>query len=125
MHVKEAIEQRRSIRKFTDEKIPESQIRELLDAARHAPSGHNMQPWRFIVIQDAQLRENLSRLCHDQRWMAKAPLYVVACADLSARTEQLTLLDEETPGMDAKRVIRDTAVAVDHLMLRYPHAKCL
>lgn len=118
MQVKEAIEARRSIRKFKPQKIEEVQLQELLDAARRAPSGHNTQPWRFIVIEDLAKRDQLSVLCHEQRWMAKAPLFVVACADLSIRAGSNSAFDEETPGMDAKRVIRDTAIAVDHLMLR-------
>lgn len=118
MHVKEAIESRRSIRKYTSESVEESQVLELLGAAHRAPSGHNTQPWRFILVQDQKMRERLSAVCHDQRWMAKAPLFVVACADLSARSEAPAVFDEATPGMDAKRVIRDTAIAVDHLMLR-------
>ena len=44
---KEAIEQRRSIRKFTRESIPDAHIDALLDAARLAPSACNAQPWRF------------------------------------------------------------------------------
>jgi len=50
--------------------------------------------------------------------MANAPVHLVVCADLGAREGAGGRFDEETPGMDAKRVIRDTAIATDHLMLR-------
>lgn len=118
MNVKDAIERRRSIRKYTPEPVDPAAVRELLDAARRAASGNNTQPWRFIVIEEASARETLARVCHDQRWMATAPVHIAVCADLGSRTDAVIQFDEETPGMDAKRVIRDTAIAVDHLMLR-------
>lgn len=118
MHVKEAIEARRSIRKYKADPVAPELVRELLDAARLAPSGNNTQPWRFIVVEEAGGRETLARICHDQRWMATAPVHIAVCADLGTRSEEPLPFDEDTPGMDAKRVIRDTAIAIDHLMLR-------
>jgi len=118
VNVIEAIEQRRSIRKFTADPLDEKTVLELLAAAHCAPSGNNSQPWRFLVVEDPALRERLARVCHGQLWMAQAPVHIVICADLSAREGSGERFDEETPGMDAKRVIRDTAIAADHLMLR-------
>ena len=118
MHVKDAIAQRRSIRRYSDEPVPRETIVELLEAARRAPSGNNSQPWRFIVVEDAALRTRLAKVCHDQAWMADAPVHIAVCADLGARTAAAIQFDAETPGMDPKRAIRDTAIAVDHLMLR-------
>lgn len=118
MNVKEAIENRRSIRKYKPEPLEAGVVQELLEAARRAPSGNNSQPWRFIVVEDPEARKALSQVCHEQRWMAQAPVHIAVCADLAARPESVGPFDEETPGMDAKRVIRDTAIAVDHLMLR-------
>jgi len=54
---------RRSIRRFTEEKVGESQIKLLLEAAMSAPTAMNMKPWHFIVIEDplrlAELRNAL------------------------------------------------------------------
>jgi nitroreductase len=86
MHVKDAIAQRRSIRRYSDEPVPREIIVELLEAARRAPSGNNSQPWRFIVVEDAALRTRLAKVCHDQAWMADAPVHIAVCADLGART---------------------------------------
>ena len=118
MNVQEAIERRRSIRKYTAEPVTQDQIRALLESARLAPSGNNSQPWRFIVVEEAAQREALAEVSHGQRWMATAPVYLAVCADLGARSGAAPAFDEETPGMEAKRVLRDTAIAVDHLMLR-------
>jgi len=114
MTVKESIEARRSIRKYKADPVEPQMVREILEAARRAPSGNNSQPWRFIVVRDAAAREALAGTCHDQRWMAAAPVHIAVCAAPDLRPP----FDEETPGMDAKRAIRDTAIAIDHLMLR-------
>ncbi|MFQ6087957.1 MAG: nitroreductase family protein [Candidatus Methanofastidiosia archaeon] len=60
----DAIRMRRSIREFTDEKIPDEHIELILDAARYAPSPENMQMWRYVVIrEDFELKKWLSDLC--------------------------------------------------------------
>ena len=55
MDVKEAIEKRRSIRRFKDEPIPREVLRNLVNAGRLAPSGANLQPIEYIVIDDPDL----------------------------------------------------------------------
>ena len=57
MQMMDAIRARRSIRKFTDEPVPEDDVREILHAATLAPSGKNRQPWRFVVVQGEQRDE--------------------------------------------------------------------
>jgi nitroreductase len=46
----DAIKERRSIRAFKDEEIPEATVTRLLEAACHAPSAGNLQPWKFFVV---------------------------------------------------------------------------
>lgn len=58
----DTIRHRRSIRKFTDDPVPEEAVNAVLEAARWAPSGMNNQPWRFAVIRDESLKELLSGL---------------------------------------------------------------
>lgn len=50
MNVSEAIKQRHSVRQFLDKAVSQEQISQLLDIARHAPSGANTQPWRVAVL---------------------------------------------------------------------------
>jgi len=52
MNTSEAIKQRRSIRKFKDTQLSDDQVKTLLQAAIQAPSGKNLQPWRFIVVKE-------------------------------------------------------------------------
>ena len=58
--VMEAIQQRRSIRKFKPDPVPDELITQMLEAARLAPSGTNRQPWRFQVIKDQDLKEKMT-----------------------------------------------------------------
>ncbi len=81
---KEAIEQRRSIRKFKAEPVPEDILYELLDAARLAPSGSNAQPWRFKIIKERDIREKLVKAAYDQSFIAEAPVVLVCCADIGS-----------------------------------------
>ncbi|MEM3641100.1 MAG: nitroreductase family protein [Candidatus Bathyarchaeia archaeon] len=55
-----ALRNRRSIRKYLQKDIPKSVLKRVLDAARWAPSAHNTQPWRFIIINDSTVKMNLA-----------------------------------------------------------------
>lgn len=51
---------RRSIRRYLDEPVPRELVEKILDAARWAPSAHNRQPWRFVVIERAETKHALA-----------------------------------------------------------------
>jgi len=55
MDVREAIEKRRTIRRFIQKPIPYGDLKALVDAARLAPSGGNLQPWEFIIVDDPEI----------------------------------------------------------------------
>jgi nitroreductase len=80
--IREAIEQRRSIRKFRQVPVPDKVISELLDAARLAPSGSNAQPWRFKIVRDKDTKERLVKASYGQTFIGEAPLVLVCCADI-------------------------------------------
>ncbi len=94
MDVREAIEKRRSIRKFKPDPIPEEKIRLLLESARLAPSGTNTQPWRFIIVKDNDTKKKLQEAAHNQRHIKSAPVIIVCCADLKAFKEFPERVDE-------------------------------
>jgi len=56
------IQDRRSIREWTEEPISEQDLAMILEAGRQAPSGENAQPWRFIIVRDAETRRKLGTL---------------------------------------------------------------
>jgi len=84
---KEAIEKRRSIRKFKTDPVPDEHITDLLNAARLAPSGCNAQPWRFKIIKDQETKLKLSQAAYDQSFIAEAPVVMVCCADIKGYLE--------------------------------------
>jgi len=82
LSTKEAMRQRRSIRKFKPDPVPDECITELLECARLAPSGCNAQPWRFKVVRDPKKRILLAQAAHNQMFIAEAPVVIVCCADV-------------------------------------------
>ena len=59
-HVLDTIRERRSVRKYLARTVPQEAIEEVLVAAGWAPSAHNAQPWRFIVLADASVKRELA-----------------------------------------------------------------
>lgn len=82
MDVQTAIANRRSIRKFKQEPVPDGYLQELLEAARRAPSGTNHQPWRFIIVKDQLVKQKLEEAAFGQKYIGEAPIVLVCCADL-------------------------------------------
>ena len=75
MNVLEAIYTRRAVRSYSTKRVDEQTVRDLLDAAIHAPSAMNLQPWSFVVIQQTNLLQKLSDqakefLLKDPKWKA-------------------------------------------------------
>ena len=110
---------RRSIRKYLDKPVDDDKVMRLLESARLAPSGNNSQPWHFIIIRDEGIRQRIAKTSHDQEWMLSAPLFIACVADIRSRIESAVeiVLDEESPQNDLKKIIRDTAIAAEHIVL--------
>ena len=85
MELSDVIDSRRSIRKFKPEGISAETVQLLLNAARLAPSGSNLQPARFVVAQSSAAKEALSRYT-PYKFIAKASVIFVCCADLAVMT---------------------------------------
>ncbi len=79
MDVYEAIRTRQSIRRYKPDPVPDDVLSKVLDAMRLAPSAGNLQPWRFIVVKDAAVREQLAKATDRQEWIAHAPVIIAAC----------------------------------------------
>ena len=60
MELLQAINERRSVREFTDEPVSDATLRELIDAAIQAPSAINQQPWSFVVVKNQRLLAQIS-----------------------------------------------------------------
>jgi len=100
MEFDEVIKKRQSIRKYRPDPIPKEMIREILEAARIAPSGGNRQPWYFIVVQD---KENIAKLAGRQQWAAEAPVMILGLVDKRQR---------------ASFYYNDLGIAFEHIVLK-------
>ena len=82
MDALEAIRDRRSIRRYTGEPVPKSDLEKIVDAGRLAASGYNRQPWDFVVVTE---RDMIDRLKVASQWMEKAGAIVAVVLDTSSR----------------------------------------
>ncbi|MFT3985493.1 MAG: nitroreductase family protein [Lachnospiraceae bacterium] len=90
----EAIATRRSIRKFTKEKISKETIELLLAAAMNAPSACNQQSWHFIVVTDHEKLEKLSKFHDGVRFVKDAPIAIIICGEPSAAVLDFYWVDD-------------------------------
>ena len=79
--VEETIRQRRSIRRYRPDAIPRELVLRMLEAARLAPSASNCQPWRFLIVVDAEEKRKLREMA-GYPFVETAPMVVVCAADL-------------------------------------------
>jgi nitroreductase len=111
MDLSHAIFGRFSCRDFSDRSVDRSTVAELLEAARWAPTGGNLQPWRFVVVAEPDLRRALARAAIGQGFVARAPVVIVVCAlpEVSARLY----------GDRGRQLfcLQDTAAAIQNLLL--------
>jgi nitroreductase len=107
----EAIKNRRSIRAFERRAVSQEHVERLIDAARHAPSAGNIQPWEFVIVRDRQIKQQLSVAALNQTFIEEASVVIVVCAN-EARSGQ---------GYGSRGVnlycIQDTAAAIENMLL--------
>jgi nitroreductase len=111
----QTIHQRRSIRKYTSDPIPDDHIIQMLEAARLAPSAGNYQPWKFVVVRDPKTIQQLARAARKQNFLKKAAAIIVAFADANVylppppREQGLLMIP---PCFEI-----DVMIAIEHLIL--------
>lgn len=104
----EIAKRRFSVRNFKNKQIPEPLLKQVIEAARIAPSAANRQPWKFIIIQSEETRK-LLYLCYKRDWIKEAPAIIVACGD---HTQGWIRKQDNKDHTDI-----DVAIAIDHLTL--------
>ena len=78
------IAKRESVRQYSGKKIPENDIKEILEAGRIAPSWMNVQPWHFIVVDDEETKTLLSISAKYQKQIKEASHVIVLLGDFAA-----------------------------------------
>jgi nitroreductase len=80
---------RRSIRRYRPDPVPDEMVQELLEAGRWAPSANNLQPWTFIVIRDREMREQIAMYADyvgsHRTHVGEAPVLIVLCGVVEDR----------------------------------------
>lgn len=111
----QTIHQRRSIRKYTSDPIPDDHIIQMLEAARLAPSAGNYQPWKFVVVKDPKTIQQLARAARKQNFLKKAAAIIVAFADANVYLPP----PPREPGllMIPPCFEIDVMIAIEHLIL--------
>lgn len=82
----EALLTRRAVREFTPEPVTEEQLHTILNAAMHAPSACNQQPWHFIVVDQRETLDAIAGVHPYAQMLLQAPLAVIVCADVTLET---------------------------------------
>lgn len=85
MDVFEAITERKSIRKYKDIEVEDEKLQKILESARIAPSAANRQEWKFLVVKNQETRNKLVEAANGQKFVAEAPITIVACSTESER----------------------------------------
>jgi nitroreductase len=88
----EAIAGRRATPSFDGEPIPAEDLQQILDAGLHAPSGYNLQPWRFIVVQSPEQKKRLRAASFNQGKVEEASAVIVACGDADGWRKDIDLM---------------------------------
>jgi F420 biosynthesis protein FbiB-like protein len=135
--VARAIRERRSVRKYLQKPVPEKNLREILEAATWAPSAHNAQPWRFVVLTEGPAKRALADAMA-QAWLhdlekdgvpkaarlesahasaerfAGSPVLVVACVTLK---DMDSYADAKRRKSERDLAIQSLSAAIQNLLL--------
>lgn len=84
MDLLELISNRKSVRKYLDKHIPDTDLRKVLEAGRLAPSWMNVQSWKFILVKSQENKDLLSELSIGQQQVKNADALIVCVADTNA-----------------------------------------
>jgi len=103
----ELVRTRYACRAYEARPIEQEKLLRVLEAARLAPSGSNRQPWKFIMVQDDQIKLQLVHACANQRFIATAPVVIAGCGLMPDR-----MMSCGVPGDPV-----DVAIAMEHLAL--------
>jgi len=141
-HILDAIKERRSVRTYQSRTVPHELIEEVLMAAGWAPSAHNAQPWRFIVLADESVKRKLAEAMAES-WatdMAKdglkieadkrktrverfatAPVLILACLTMDGMNK---FPDEKRQNSERDLAVQSLGAALQNMLLA-AHAKGL
>jgi nitroreductase len=96
------------VRSYQNRPVEQGKLRNILEAARLAPSASNRQEWRFIVVRDKGLRQELMKSAKSQAFVGEAPIVIVCCAQT----------DNHIMSCGQLCYPIDVAIAIEHMVLK-------
>ena len=117
-HLQQLIHSRRSVRRWLDRPVERSKINLCLEAARLAPSAENVQPWRFLVIDDPLVKDPFCRQVFTgiygmTKFASKAPVLVLVFGRLDFLANRLAKQIQ-----DVRYYLIDIGIAGEHFVLQ-------
>ncbi len=114
----EHLEWRYAVKKFDPErKIPELEFKEILEVLRLAPSSFGLQPWKFMIVEDPQLRKQIQAAAWNQKQAAEASHLIVLCALRSM--DPVYVQDYVRHAAEIRGVSPDTLAGYEKVMLGF------
>lgn len=114
----EMIMSRQSVREYSNEPVCKESVERCLEAARFAPSACNAQPWKFIVVDDPVIKDQLADATQDRilpmnHFTKQAPVHIVVIREKANLTSNIgqVIKNKEYP-------LIDIGIAVEHLCLQ-------
>lgn len=101
--------QRKSVRSYTNQPVDRAKLDTLVQAAMAAPTGRDMRPWKFIIVDDKAAMQQLAQQLPHAKMLAEAPAAIVVCGDLS-------ITDAE--GKPSTNWAFDCSAATENLLLQ-------
>ena len=119
----QAIAERRATPSFDGVPIPGSDLETILLAGLQAPSGYNLQPWRFIVVRSPEQKKKLRSACFNQAKVEEASVMIVACGDADGwrkgDVEEMLRLGRE--GGMPENYAEQAKIAIPSFMSNHPN----
>jgi len=115
---RQLVESRRSIRRFLAKPVEREKILACIEAARLAPSAENVQPWRFLIIDDHELKAQFAKqafsgIYYPTKFAAQAPVLILILARLDIIANRLGKLIQRIP-----YYLIDIGIAGEHIVLQ-------
>jgi len=107
MDIYEAIKTRRSVRSYRPKEVSEETLKKIMGAVRLAPSTHNLQEYKFIIVKDQEKKRGLFKAASEQEFINEAPVVIAAVA-----LNPDYMMECNVPAYPV-----DLAIALDHLTL--------
>ena len=106
---------RKSVRSYTDQPVSDEQVETMLRAAMAAPTGMNVQPWRFVVIRDQAVKDKLAGPRGGM--IAQAPVVFVICGETTLMRKPFGQPDAEAVEVPNGNWTQDCSAATENLLL--------